>query len=531
MSVRTEGQASTRGQSHGASRRMRSSSWGAKSGGARTNTEFLRMVERTEDAFALADDSAVEDVRRILSDVRRQYDEVHNDAEKRDQELQRLKEAIRVAEQAHSLRAEEAGRHDESRSALVKLYEETLEEIHEAQTSQKVYKHMLARITKEQAILKQKMLLMEAHLGRKNIESHRKVASQERLVRKGAVSAQELEILEQDVRLEQVARENAQKHMMNALQSKMDAQDRRGNFELWRHEVAQDAANEAFNASAGRLRKLYAVEKLTGNLLQKTSIEQLMQSQLTEEGFQRIREVTGLGDVMDIVHKFLNRDVEQEQLKSSVKEAEARLDQLREQYESFKRDTDGLTFDTELTGRSRTIYLEFEENEAALSQAIKAHEQSRAKLQQSTLQIEHMKRWANRMAGSLKMFEDCVRVDKPADLPIYFQQMQRAVDKFIAHIVQQISAGKVQRKNMSQVASKEFHEASRLLADKEFVKINCRVPASLDAGRPSSRQGNVEDDSAEAHLLERERCKLEAKEKESEGKRKAFNRASEIMVR
>merc|ERR1712135_280734 len=208
-----------------------------------------------------------------------------------------------------------------------------------------------------------------------------------------------------------------------------------------------------------------------------------------------------------------------EQLKSSVKEAEARLDQLREQYESFKRDTDGLTFDTELTGRSRTIYLEFEENEAALSQAIKAHEQSRAKLQQSTLQIEHMKRWANRMAGSLKMFEDCVRVDKPADLPIYFQQMQRAVDKFIAHIVQQISAGKVQRKNMSQVASKEFHEASRLLADKEFVKINCRVPASLDAGRPCSRQGNVEDDSTEAHLLERERCKLEAKEKESEGKK------------
>merc|ERR1740117_2068723 len=97
----------------------------------------------------------------------------------------------------------------------------------------------------------------------------------------------------------------------------------------------------------------------------------------------------------------------------------------------------------------------------------------------------------------------------------YFVQMQRAVDKFIAHIVQQISAGKVQRKNMSQVASKEYHEASRLLTDRDFLKANCRVPASLDAGRPSSRQGqNTDDDTGEAHQQERDRCKWKMESKE-----------------
>ena len=40
----------------------------------------------------------------------------------------------------------------------------------------------------------------------------------------------------------------------------------------------------------------------------------------------------------DIVHKFLNRDVEHEQLKSSVKEAEQRLEALREQYERLKKE-------------------------------------------------------------------------------------------------------------------------------------------------------------------------------------------------
>merc|ERR1719382_1034492 len=133
-----------------------------------------------------------------------------------------------------------------------------------------------------------------------------------------------------------------------------------------------------------------------------------------------------------------------------------------------------------------------------------------------------MKRWTSRVARSLASFEECTRVDKPADLPLYFQQMQRAVDKFIAHIVQQISSGKVQRKNMSQVASKEYHEARRLLADKDFLKVNCRVPASLDAGRPASRQGQAgtEEDSHDAHQQERERCKHESNLRISEATRK-----------
>merc|ERR1712232_571826 len=221
----------------------------------------------------------------------------------------------------------------------------------------------------------------------------------------------------------------------------------------------------------------------------------------------------GLTDVMDIVHKFLNRDVEHEQLKSSVKEVEVRLETLREQYDRLKRDTDGMTFDPDAGGRTRKLYVDVEEHEAQFAQVTKEHEESRDRLQQSTLQIEHMKRWAQRMGRALSMFEDPVRVDKPADLLNFFQQMQRAVDKFVAHIVQQISSGKVQRKNMSQIASKEYHEASRLLTDKEFLKANCRVPVSLDAGRPASRQGQSgqDEDTAEDQQQLREDSKNKSK--------------------
>lgn len=488
------------------------------------NNHFLQMVERTEDAFAVSDDSAVEDVRRILNDVRTQYDHVHQESERKEIELHRLRESIRVADQSHSAKADEHTKDEDLRASLERQQADTDRNIREASTAQKVYAHMLARITREQAILKEKMLTMEGHLGRKSAESNRKALQHERLARAGVQSAMELELLETEVEQERQARDEAHRTMQNALQAKMDARERERRFADWRHEVALDAATEAFNASAGRLRKLYALEKLAGNCLQNITHDQVEKSQATEDGFQKIREVTGLTDVMDIVHKFLNREVEYDQLKSSVKEAEVRLETLKEQYDKFKRDIEGLTFDTDAAGRSRGLYLEVEEHEAALNQGLKEHEQSRDRLQQTTLQIEHMKRWSNRLGRSNVQFEECTVVNKPADLPVFFQQMQKAVDKFIAQIVQQISSGKVQRKNMSQVSSKEYHEASRLLADKDFLKANCRVPASLDAGRPSSRQGQsqgAEEDSNEANQSERDKWKTESKERILDVQRKA----------
>lgn len=488
------------------------------------NNDFLRLVERTEDAFTNSDDPAVEDVRRILTDVRTQYDHVHMEAEKKENELQHLREQIRVCDQCHGARDYESGKQDDEKGTMEKQFEDTVRAIKDAQTCKKVYVHMLNRITKEQSILREKMQCMEGHLQRKDGECHRKTATMERLNRKGAQSQQDLDVLEQDIEQERMVREEAQMNILSALQAKKDARERRSRFEEWRHEVALDAANEAFNASAGRLRKLYAVEKLAGNCLQKITFEQQDRSQTTEEGFQRIREVTGLTDVMDIVHKFLNRDVEHEQLKSSVKDSENRLQALQDQFNHFKQNTDGLTLDPDMASTSRGIYLEVEEHEAKLNQGVKEHEQSRQRLQDCTMDIEHMKRWANRTGRSLAMFEDCARVDKPIDLITFFSQMQRAVDKFISHIVQQISAGKVQRKNMSQVASKEYHEASRLLTDRDFLKANCRVPASLDAGRPSSRQGQgaaADDDSGEVHQNERHRFKNDSRDRVNEAVRRA----------
>jgi len=440
---------------------------------------------------------------------------------KKEAELVRLKEAIRTEDQKHCAGAEEHSKKEDVRAGLEKQYEDTNRQIAEALTAKKVYNHMLQRVQKEQALLKEKLLLMDSHLDRKSAESMRKAAQHERLSRKCVQTALELEALEHDIEHEKHVRSQAHVNMQNALQARVDAKDRRVHFEQWRHEVALAAANEAFNASAGRLRKLYAIEKLAGNCLQKITMEQVDKCQGTEDGFQQIRAVTGLQDVMDIVHKFLHREIEQEQLKSSVKEAEGRLDVLRQNYEALKRNSEGVTFDPDASVHARTLYMSVEEHDADLIDKHKELEQSRLKLQQSTLQVEHMKRWANRMRISLSMFEDMVRVDKPTDLPVFYGQLERAVDKFKAHIAQQISSGKVQRRNMSQAASKEYHEASKLLSDKDFLNANRRVVLHQEDAGPPSAHGQAPHDPADEHQQERERCKHESQQLVAEANRKA----------
>merc|ERR1719321_2452183 len=481
---------------------------------------FTTLVENTVDAYTASGDGAVEDVRRILADLRRQYDEVHNEGERKEQECLRLREAVRQAENNVSTRSEDAYKYEDQKVSLTRQLEETTESITEAFTNRKVYQHMLERLKKERALLKQKLVQMEAHLTRKQSEHEDKLAQTRLAKQHQAQAAQELELCEYECQAEKDLTDQALVEMTQALNAKKSVIRRRKDFERWRHEVAMEAANEAFNASAGRLKKLWAVEKLGGNCLQKIIFEQVEKSQATEDGFQKIREVTGLTDVMDIVHKFLNRDVEHEQLKSAVKEAESKLESLREEYEHFKRETKGMTFEN--GGLSRKIHQEVEDCETHLGKCLHEHDQSRERLQKTTLDLEQMKAWCRRQNQSLLPFEDSMHIESPQHIRDYIVQFKITVEKFLVHIQQQTLVGKVQKKTGQQLLAKEHHERGRLLNDKEFIRSNCRVSAQerpMSAGM-KDRQDDFDDPLA-VMQAEREKFKSDSNNKIQEAMRKS----------
>lgn len=505
-----DGSLSARSGAGGSSARRGNALNGAQMGASSAN--FLKLVERSTDAFVQrGDDSALEDVKRILLDVRQKYDQVHSEAEKKEIRLREVKEANRLADVCHGQRIEETLQLRESGEGLDRQLQEALSKIKETETSRKVYSHMLARMQKEQAILKQKMLRMEEHMARKKREIALKVQDTQRMELEKTVNQQELDKLERDAESERGMCKNAKEVMDGELERRQEANKRRADFESWRQEVALEAANDAFNASAGKLRKLYAIEKLAGNSLQKITFEQVERSQNTEDGFQKIREVTGLADVMDIVHKFLNREVEYEQLQGSVKDSEVKKEALEQTFEELKQRTEGMTFDPNAAHRSGELYKDVEEHQGRLNDSLKEHEMCRMRLSKVTLQVEHMKRWTTRVGLLLSSFDESLKrpVENPGELPEFFRRLRTAIEKFVSHVAQQINEGKVQRKALAQVQTREYEEQKKQLASEQFLHQNCRVPATAD-GRPASRQGSTEDDPHAWVSDERWRLKVDS---------------------
>jgi hypothetical protein len=472
---------------------------------------FLNVVERTKDVFASGEDAQSEDARRTLLQVRQQYDQVRHEAEQKNTRLQQLREAIRVADMAHSSHSEDGHAFKEETESLQQQLEETDERMKETQTLRKVYEHMLARMQKEQAILRQKMLKMEDHLGRKTREVRQKRNESERAKKEKVLHQRELDALEMDAELERDAFRSAQEVMDGELQRRKESNERRMAFESWRHEVALEAANEAFNTSAGRLRMLYAIEKLASNQLQKTTMEQVDRSQTTEDGFQKIREVTGLADVMDIVHKFLNREHEHDQLKSSVKDAEVHLEALRQEFDAVKGQTEGITFD-EPGGAEGEIFKAREAAERELEKAMEEHQAARARLQKTTLQVEHMKRWTTRVGTLLNGVEDPVRVDSAADLTRFFTKLENTIRKFMDDVALQINKGKITRKALFEEARRELNRTNEMLTDPQFMSLNRRVLPPGDPRSASRQDDNGEDDPDTLFHEDRDA----AKEKEAE---------------
>jgi len=488
----------------------------------RDTASFVKLAERSSDLFCGSDASEVEDVRKALLQVRQQYDRVHNEAEIKEAKLRALKEQNGKSERLQGQKGEEMTYLSEKSKAFKEQYEETQKLIKDMHTSRKVYLHMLARIQKEQAVFKQKMLMMTDTLEKKRAATTRKGADAERMNTRKVQKILAMQALEDDAAHEREACRIAREQMDGEMAMRREVNRRKAKFESWRHEIALEAANEAFTAAAGRLRKIFAIEKLAGNCLQKTTFEQIERSQHTEDGFQRIRDVTGLGDVMDIVHKFLNRDVEHEQLKGSVKDAEVRLENLRQDLEVLKRETEGITF--EHRGSEGGIYKDTEHAEQELHDAMHQHEVARDRLSKITLETEHMKRWAVRMGQMMSAFEDMAKADHGDNLPGFFKKLEVAIERFLERMRVQIKDGKLGRKALMHMANKEHHRQNRLLNDQDFLYNNCRVPAAADVPRGQSRQGGGaganananananEDDPTSTFMDDRERIRAESEE-------------------
>lgn len=482
---------------------------------------FTHLVEHTVDALkGGVDEASFEDVQRILINIRRQFDEVHAEADKRENDLIEVRREIKILEAMSQ--TEEDVLDGFTRSRTIAKIEQANSELEEAIETRKVYRHMSERLRRELGVYKEKVGLMETYLQRKTTEVHKRQEDSRRTHEAKVNHIAQLEEMEQDVQLERMATGSAMTDLDAAMQRRKNEVKHREEFERWRYEVALEAATEAFEATAGRYRKIYAIEKLTGNCLQKLTFEQATFSQATEDGFQKIREVTGLTDVMDIVHKFLNRDMEHEQLRNAAREAETKLQSLRDAEGSRPPGEDvNATFGAR--PETRGLGTEVTEFELILDEARRDHLELRRNVKAGTLLLDSIQGWTHKTATSLSTVGTLVKVKDTSEIPVFFDSFVKTVSKFLDSDSFVKTANTRLVKMSSEAVSRVNAEQQRLLLDKEFVRANCRIYTSLDQNKNEENKRGKKDGAAigedeleQEFFAERELLKSQALSKAAE---------------
>lgn len=481
--------------------------------------QFSELVERTVDALkgSIAEASA-SDVQSLLAKIRRDFDEVRCEADRKETELIQIRQDIRFWEAEAHPHEDHDHYHGFVRQQVREKMDQASEELDHALEMQKVYRHMVQRLLREQKILQQKVMIMEHHLNRKTREVETKQNFSRRVNEEKVGQMVKLEVLEQDMHLERMICTTALSDLSAAIEQRRQDVNQGEDFENWRYDVALEAATEAFEAMAGRYRKIYAIEKLTGNCLQRLTFDQAEQSQATEDGFQRIREVTGLTDVMDIVHKFLNRDVEHEQLRCTVRESEDHLRQLRE--EEAGRPRENVLVDAK--PETRGLGAEVVECEQLLDDVRRDHDEIQEHLKKSTLLVDSLTRWAQKLRKSLAPIRELPAAHQSSDLPGFFGELVQVVHEFLQRAHAEMPDSRLV-KMTNEAQGRVFAAQQKLLGDKEFLRSNCRVTMAVEnmavkdeKMRKMSTAPGEDERIVMEFANERDRLKKEASDKAAE---------------
>ncbi|OEH74387.1 hypothetical protein cyc_04308 [Cyclospora cayetanensis] len=338
---------------------------------------FTRAVNQSIQGLYATQSDPMTKVEQLLSSLRKRFDDVHAEVKRRGEEFARYKEGIRQADSAEHQITSDRDRVRQRTEELTQSLTALSKRVADAAHTKKTYLHVLQRTKQEKDMVRQKNLLLQSKLRALGLElkdGHRAL----------------------DQRLAE-----------------------------WQKSVVANAAAVALSASSGKWRRMLCIEKLIANFLQKSNVNNVEKWQYTEDTFQKIREATGLVDVMEIVSKFLNRDSENQKLKQLAVEAERNLEGSRKEYhEIVRRAVEELALGS--CSHIRSLYAALDAHAQSWNRGLHSYD-ARCSLPEHSLEgAEEAKRCAASINAKLMQLglEGAYDFNADASLECYCQHLQ-----------------------------------------------------------------------------------------------------------
>lgn len=290
-------------------------------------------------------DEEKKEVSSTLASLRKNYDHVHKQVVRKEEELKLLKKQIEQVNQ-EELYAEGDAISMNDKLEDLHIAFSTVKKRHEVSNmDQKIYYHMLDRMKKDLIAMKINTNDLKTSLKHKNSivenedEKSRK-SNENRLQAK-----LKLDNLIRNVDQEQKKRQERIQSLQKSIRNKEEAVQRRMERVKRQQEIADAAANENKDSDELKMRENFMVQKLWAVFLKRKMENEMKKSLDVENAFQTIRAATGMTDIHSIVQKFLTREQTYSQLLVNVAESERKIDALKKENEELMNELHVLNID------------------------------------------------------------------------------------------------------------------------------------------------------------------------------------------
>jgi len=329
-----------------------------------------------------------------LTQLRQRQNQVACGNKLKEQLMHKLEDELRDLQRSSSRPAHEANPLMRQIRTLENRLDKAMIKYNEAQSIRKTYDQIVKRLKEERVNFDNQLGAIEATLHAKEHDYEELLLMSHDASHAKDVAKAELLKLQSLVAEERKAREKELTERRNAVQAREEMHNRMVEREKARHDIVLEAKGDLSNEAEQALKQNVVTNALHHTLNSNVVEGEQQIMSAYETAFRKIKEATGVGDVNEVIQKFLTQEQTQDNLVTMTKEAQARIEQLAEERLSTKTMVDEMKYSG---GGGQSSRQEVEQWERKLSDAQNALE--RVKLRHTRMTkvfidvragIEHM---------------------------------------------------------------------------------------------------------------------------------------------
>lgn len=427
--------------------------------------------------------------RRYLMSLQKTYDKLKSEADAREAQQHKYQEDLALLDKLCTEARLQSSNPNPQLTQLQREVAQEEQQVKDAIVQKDVFGHMIKRLSAE---------LLEARQSGHSIDEQLEGVEREIAACTAQLHTARQESKHEELKYEKLAaqvatRRKMQESRLNGIQrviaersSLVEKQEERMKM---REAVMARSKFDLGAQEEQRLKRMHVIRKVYSSMLEKKITAEEESLGALETTFQKIKIVTGLSDVDEIVQKFKERTQKTQQLSKQANEVRQRIDALRESNAQLRERLFAMRSVGDRTSRNREMYREMDSFNNGLNKVMKHCEEAKERAIRSNVTLEQLKlavaRFRSKIDGKPYPPPDT------AKLPEYLRELDIKLTGIMKSVSEALA---LEETNGSGTANASQGDGSHLQSDKAITSES--VMTTTDANSATAKSAVSSDNAS-----------------------------------